>query len=52
MKLIEDLEKKVDEAETREEKKELNKDAAKELTEKEMELVSGGNPLFDRRPKE
>ena len=52
MKLIEDLEKKADEAETRDEKNELNKDAGKELTEKEMELVSGGCPLFTTRQKQ
>lgn len=47
MKLIGDLKKKVDEANTREEKQEIIKDAGMELTEKELEMVSGGIPLFD-----
>ena len=42
MKLIGDLKKKVDEAKTKEEAKELIANAGMELTEEEMDAVSGG----------
>ena len=42
MKLIGDLKEKVDKAKTKEEKQELIKDAGMELTEEEMDAVSGG----------
>ena len=42
MKLIGDLKKKVDEANTKEEAKELIANAGMELTEEEMDAVSGG----------
>ena len=43
MKLIGDLKKKVDEANTKEEAKELIANAGMELTEEEMDAVSGGS---------
>ena len=43
MKLIGDLKKKVDEANTREEAKELIANAGMELTEEELDAVSGGS---------
>ena len=45
MKLIGDLKKKVDEANTKEEAKELIANAGMELTEEEMDAVSGGSSL-------
>ena len=42
MKLIGDLKKKVDEANTKEEARELIANAGMELTEEEMDAVSGG----------
>lgn len=47
MKLIGDLKKKVDEANTKEEAKELIANAGMELTEEEMDAVSGGSSLVD-----
>ena len=44
MKLIGDLKKKVDEANTKEEAKELIANAGMELTEEELDAVSGGMP--------
>ena len=50
MKLIGDLKKKVDEANTKEEAKELIANAGMELTEEEMDAVSGGAYQFiDKR---
>ena len=46
MKLIGDLKKKVDKANTKEEAKELIANAGMELTEEEMDAVSGGR-TFD-----
>ena len=43
MKLIGDLKKKVDEANTKEEARELIANAGMELTEEEMDAVSGGS---------
>lgn len=43
MKLIGDLKKKVDEANTKEEAKELIANAGMELTEEELDAVSGGS---------
>ena len=53
MKLIGDLKKKVDEANTKEEAKELIANAGMELTEEEMDAVSGGATCFgaSRCPK-
>ena len=50
MKLIGDLKEKVDKAKTKEEKQELIKDAGMELTEEEMDAVSGGqaNPPISK----
>ena len=45
MKLIGNLKKKVDEANTKEEAKELIANAGMELTEEEMDAVCGGGPL-------
>lgn len=47
MKLIGDLKKKVDEANTKEEAKELIANAGMELTEEEMDAVSGGGSYGD-----
>lgn len=47
MKLIGDLKKKVDEANTKEEAKELIANAGMELTEEEMDAVSGGSSFVD-----
>ena len=54
MKLIGNLKKKVDEANTKEEAKELIANAGMELTEEEMDAVSGGQTMespFLRCPK-
>ena len=45
MKLIGNLKKKVDEANTKEEAKELIANAGMELTEEEMDAVCGGSSL-------
>ena len=45
MKLIGDLKKKVDEANTKEEAKELIANAGMELTEEEMDAVCGGQAI-------
>ena len=51
MELIGKLKEKVDNAETKEEKKELIEEAGIQLTDDELEKVAGGRFLNKERPK-